>query len=236
MSDDNDPEKGLTKNFDEEQAQYLGMTIESFIASTGGSLDSSMSDYLTWAGEEGVIPSTITVAGQEFGGGGDGGSEPEEPETPEEDTSDGEDEQEMSNKSEGEESSNGEEEQTGDGGDPELKEMVSSVKDTVESTQKSVSDVQDRVDDLEKEVFGDGDGRQDGESQEATPSEDLDEQVEEKMASILGVEKSDLPDDPEERNEVIRKHIHESREESDDGATDPDSWSDDDFAELTGGN
>lgn len=234
MSEDNDPEKGLTKNFDEEQAQYLGMTIESFIASTGGSLDSSLSDYLTWAGEEGVIPSSITVAGQEFGGGGGGDSEEtEEPETPEEDGGGMEDEQEMSNKNEGGEEPSESEEQTSEGADPELKEMVSSVKDTVESTQKSVSDVQDRVDELEKEVFG---GEDDNEEPDPTPSEDLDEAVEQKMADILGVEKSDLPDDPDERNEAIRKHIHESRTPGDDSPVDPDAWDDDDFAALTEGN
>ena len=112
---------------------------------------------------------------------------------------------------------------SGSGDGPSLQD----IHDTVKETNETVKSVQDRVDDLEQEVFG-----KDGEDEpEATPQEDLDEQVEEKMADILGVEKSELPADEDERNEVIRKHIHENTAGQED-RTDPDSWSDDDFEGL----
>ncbi|AGM11203.1 head maturation protease [Haloarcula hispanica tailed virus 2] len=244
--EDNDPDE-TEKQVPAEGVDLIVGSIESYIASNDADLSTSIEEWLEWAvsAEGDWDVSELMVAGQEFTGGGgedteepsdeggeDGGPEteggPDEPPAEEQQMSE-------SNKDEG-----GEDPPTDDGEqadeEPSLKEMVSSVKGTVEETRDTVKSVQDRVDDLEAEVFGkDEGGDGDGAEPEATPQEDLEDAVEQKMADILGVAKSDLPEDPEERNEVIRKHIHENRTPGDEAA-DPDSWTDDDFAELTGAN
>lgn len=240
MSDDDNPDTDeQSKQVPEEGVDLIVGSIESYIASADGSLEDGMDEWLQWAvSESGDFQvSEVQVAGESFSGGGgtdeedteeepedDGGSENEGGEEPPAE------EQEMSNDNpEGEDSpADGEQ-----ADDPSLKEMVSSVKGTVEETQDTVKSVQDRVDDLEDEVFGkDEDAEtESAEGGEAPSSEDVEEAVEEKMADVLGVEKSELPDDTEERNEVIRKHIHENTEGQDE-RIDPDSWDEDDFEGL----
>lgn len=246
---DNDPDD-VEKQVPSEALDLIVGSVESYIASTGGSLDDSLSDWMEWGVSEGgdFEESSLTVAGEDISGDGGSDNSGDQPnqDQPDQGGQDGgpdtngggdqppQDQQMSENKNEGGEEPPADPEGEQADEEPSLKEMVASVKGTVEETQKGVESVRDRVDDLEAEVFGkDEDG--DGGEAEATPQEDLEDAVEQKMADILGVAKSDLPEDPEERNEVIRKHIHESRDPSNDGA-DPDSWNDDDFAELTGAN
>lgn len=158
-------------------------------------------------------------------------------------------EQEAQNGAGGEQPDEGGEEQ------PTLKE----IQDTVESTHESVQTVQekqadhaDRLESLESEVFeedegaeGDGGGQggeggQAGGGEETVDADAVAEQAAEaateeakaEVKSLLGLdEDEDLPEDREERQEVVRKHIHEPPEQ-DEGTGDPGAWTEEEISEV----
>lgn len=234
MTEDN---QGADTSTDEEQSKQVPAegvdlivgSIESYIASNDADLSTSIEEWLDWAvsGEGDFDVSELSVAGQEFSGGG-GGDEDESPDEGAEDEGEEQpeegappEEQSMSDETQGADAPNDEESSD----EPSLKEMVSSVKGTVENTQETVKSVQDRVSDLEDEVF---EKDEEGESEATPDEEDIEEAAEKAVKSALGLEDEDLPDDAEERAEVIRKHVHENTE-GDGGDIDPDSWTEDDF-------
>lgn len=134
----------------------------------------------------------------------------------------------------------------------EIKDTVESTNESVESMQEKQADHAERLESLEAEVFekdegteGEGDG-EGGESEKDQPEVDADEVAEQateqateaateeakaEVKSLLGLdEDEDLPEDPQKRQEVVRKHLHESPE--DDGLGSPDSWSEDEVSEV----
>jgi len=218
LNDNDDTEK----QFPTEAVGMLAGSIESFIASEDADIGASLEDYLQWgldSGEFGV--DSLTVAGEEMTAEGDGGSK------------DGNEEQQMSdNETEGAETPT-DGEQSGEG-EPSLKEMVSSVKSTVEDTQDSIKSVRERVEDLESEVYDKQEGAEGGEEPTETADlteEDMEQAAEKAVAKQFGLGEEDLPDDPDERAEVIRKHVHENGDEQG-SRVDPDSWNDEDFEGL----
>jgi hypothetical protein len=246
MSDDEHTETDddAQKMVPPEGVDAIVASAESYVAS-GGSLEDGLDEWMEWGVSEmgDFDVSEVEVAGETITPSDETEAEDDEDEDEDEDeddaeTDDGEDSPEDVAMSE-DNTDNADGGADGEQNDPSLKEMVSSVKGTVEDTRDTVTDVQDRVDDLEAEVFGkdeDGESEPGTEAETGPSAEDVDEAVEEKMADILGVEKGDLPEDDEERNEVIRKHIHETTEPETEGGVNPDEWTDEDFADLTGGN
>jgi hypothetical protein len=164
------------------------------------------------------------------------------------------------NEQEAKDGEGGEQPDEGGEDQPTLKEIqdtVESTNESVESMQEKQADHAERLESLESEVFekdegteGEGDGEQEGESEKDQPEVDADEvaeqaaeeasekateaateAAEEQVKSLLGLdEDEDLPEDPQERQEVVRKHLHESPE--DDGLGSPDSWSEDEVSEV----
>jgi hypothetical protein len=224
------------KELPPEAAEMLTNSINAYLAASEESFeDAGLQAFLKWGVETGELGvQSMSVAGKDIGveAADDEDADAEEDEEADEDDDGGPPmaDQTMSDteqKHEGEESPADGEAQTEGGEEPTL----TAIHETVKETNETVKSVQDRVDDLEAEVFGPDDSGDDGEDGEPEP--DVDAAVEAKMADILGVEKSALPEDDAARNEVIRKHIHEHTDDGRDAA-DPDKWSDDDFAALTG--
>lgn len=106
-----------------------------------------------------------------------------------------------------------------DGGDgAEDGPSLADVHATAKETKETVKSVEERVSDLENEVFEKED---DGDVEEAA-----EEAAEKTVKSMFNID-GDLPEDPEERGEVIRKHVHETADEAEDTLGSPDAWSDD---------
>lgn len=243
MSEDTNEPDDQEKQVPPEGADLIAGSIESYIASADGGLSDSLEDWLEWAVTEGDFEvDSLIVAGEEFGGGGESETETEEPD--EGDSEDGgpeteggpeqppAEEQQMS-----EDNPEGGEEPPTDSEASDDEPTLKDIHDTVKETNQTVKSVQERVDDLEDEVFGKDEDGGESAAEDPDPTEDLDVEAEAEKAvkSIFGLDDADLPDDPEERAEVVRKHVHENTEDAD-ASVDPDSWNDDDFAALTEGN
>lgn len=127
-----------------------------------------------------------------------------------------------------------------------LDEILSKVEDTsetVEDVQKSISSVEERVEELEewkKSVVGtesegdEGDDEGDDEGGADLTEEEVEdiasdaaedaaeEGAEKALTKFLGLDDDELPDDPDEREEVVRKGVRQIggvSEEADDGET-----------------
>ena len=110
------------------------------------------------------------------------------------------------------------------GEDESAEDMLKSIKSTVEDNNEAVKSVKSRVDtleerveDLEKGEAESGDGSAEAseasetEEAEEVKEEDLNEAAEEAVKSVFGLD--DLPEDAEERREVIRKGLVEAEED-----------------------
>lgn len=106
--------------------------------------------------------------------------------------------------------------------DESTDDMLKSIKSTVEDNNEAVKSVKSRVDTLEERVE-DLESKSAGETEDGTEEtaeaseaeaekteEDLTEAAEEAVKSILGLD--DLPDDPEERQAVVRKGLVEAED------------------------
>lgn len=225
-------DEGTEKQMPADAVPILVDTLNAYLASEDEDLGADLESWLQWGLDTGEIEAdSIVVGGEELtaeGGGsesedegGDGGEEggsegeggPEQP--PEE--------QEMSDNDEGE------------GGESEssTKELLEDVRDTVKSTQESVEQHGDRISALEDQVFekDEGEGGESTEGEQPDPDE-MKEQAEEaaseaaekQVKDLLGLD--ELPDDPEERQQVVRKHLHEQPDEGD-SLGNPDEWTED---------
>lgn len=153
---------------------------------------------------------------------------------------------------EGEETPEGEQPE-GESEEPTLKE----IQDTVESTHETVTSVKDTQEDLESrlsEVEDEVFEKEDDEEPEGEATDEVDpdevkeeaaeaaseaaeekateaatEAAEEAVKSLFGVD--ELPDDEDERQEVMRKAVHEESEGGD-GIGSPDDWGADEVSEV----
>lgn len=107
---------------------------------------------------------------------------------------------------------------------PEVAEMVKSIKSTVEANNEDLSEVQekqssleDRVSALEEEVNKEDsteeketetETEKEESTEETESTEDPEEAAQKAVKEALGIE-GDLPEDPDERREVVRKNLAE---------------------------
>jgi hypothetical protein len=137
-----------------------------------------------------------------------------------------------------------------DEGAPALKELAETMDDvneTVTSIEKNQNDHAERLDALEAEVYekdDDDDGEDDApdvdpekvaeqaaEDATAAATDAAADAAEAKVKSMLGLDaEGDLPEDPDERADVVRKHIHEVSDDS--KPANPDAWSEDEISEV----
>lgn len=118
-----------------------------------------------------------------------------------------------------------------------MKEVLEDVRDTVKSTQESVESHGERLEALENEVFEKADEDAGTETEagegEQPNTEDVEQAAEaaaeKQVKDLLGLDS--LPEDPEERQEVVRKHFHEQPDEGT-SIGNPDDWSDDEVSEV----
>ncbi len=237
---ENEPDSGdegedLEKALPEEAVQMLSGSVDAMLAAEDAEPDEvQLDEFIQWALDNGEFETdSVIVGGVEFtaeGGGGsedsDGGGEEQPEETPDEQAEPAEQQMENENPEDGP-----------DEGETSTKELLEDVRDTVKSTQESVEQHGERISDLEDAVFEKDEGEQEAseaEQPEDAPTDEVEveqaasEAAEAEVKSLLGLD--ELPDDPDERQEVVRKHLHEQDEDS--GLGSPDSWSEDEVSEV----
>lgn len=140
----------------------------------------------------------------------------------------------------------------------DIQDTVENTNETVSTVKEQQEQHADRLDALEDEVFEkdtEGEGGEDGEGEateadldevkdeatqeatdaateaaEETAAETAEAKAEEQVKNLLGIE-GDLPEDEDERQEVVRKHLHEQPED-DGGLGSPDDWGEDEVNEV----
>jgi hypothetical protein len=144
-----------------------------------------------------------------------------------------------------------------DEGEPTLKELtetMDSMHESVKSVEQNQEDHAERLEALEAEVYekqdeddDEDDEGEDDDGPEVDPEKVAEQAAEEataeatdaaedaaeaKVKSMLGLnEDESLPEDPGERKEVVRKHLHEPPED-DGGPGDPDAWTKEEISEA----
>lgn len=199
-----------SKQLSPDMMDSLQSEFDAFLEETGATPeDASVADFMAWLTDQ----------------------MESEDEEEEEDGMDGEDndneETSMSDNDNDNESKEEEAEEAETSGEDEsTNDMLKSIKSTVEDNNEAVKSVKSRVDTLEERVDSlekgetDEDGETDAEASEAEAEKqeaDLDEAAEEAVKSVLGLD--DLPDDPEERREVVRKGLVEAGEDNEEVQT-----------------
>ncbi|AGM11803.1 head maturation protease [Haloarcula californiae tailed virus 2] len=228
--------EGTEKQMPADAVPILVDTINAYLASEDEDLGASLEDWLQWGLDTGEIEADeLVVGGEELTASGGGGGEDEGTDEGGENEGEGgpeqpPEEQEMSENPEGEDGESS----------TSTKELLEDVRDTVKSTQESVEQHGDRIEALESEVFEKdtegGEAEGEGSEKEQPDPEQVQEQATEaaetaaakQVKDLLGLE--ELPDDPEERQKVVRKHLHEQPEDS--GLGDPDAWTNDEVSEV----
>ncbi len=225
------------KELPEEAVMMLTDSINAMLAGEDAAVDSvTLDEFIQWALDNGEFGTdSVIVGGEEFTAEGGGGSEDSSGGDGEEQPEETPDEQAEPTEQQMDENENPEE--SPDEGQTSTKELLEDVRDTVKSTQESVEQHGDRIEALEDEVFEkdtEGDEGADASTEDATATDEVEveqaasEAAEAEVKSLLGIE--ELPDDPEERQEVVRKHLHEQPDEGQDTIGDPDSWSEDEVS------
>lgn len=237
---ENDTDSGAEGEFQmkelpEDAVQMLAGSVDAMLAAEDAEPDEvPLGEFVQWALDNGEFATdSVVIGGVEYtaeGAGGDGtegdGEEPDE-ETP----PGGEEmEAEMENTENTEDSPSE--------GETSTKELLEDVRDTVKSTQESVEQHGDRIEALEDAVFekeqgpdheGEGEGQEAAAPDSAEVEQAASEAAEDEVKSLLGIE--ELPDDPDERQEIVRKHLHEEPQDGD-TVGNPDSWTEDEVSEV----
>ena len=199
-----------SKQLSPDAMDSLQSEFDAFLEDTGATPeDASVADFMAWLADnmEGEEPDN-----SEDNADGEGN------ETEETSMSDNE------NESKEEEAGEAETSNETEDGEQSSEDMLKSIKSTVEDNNEAVKSVKSRVDTLEERVedlekgeadgSGETDGEETGEASEAEAEkqeEDLNEAAEEAVKSVFGLD--DLPEDAEERREVIRKGLVEAEED-----------------------
>jgi len=238
------------KELGADELATLAEHLNAYFEEAGGDVETaSLQDLFEWAAgaptEE--LPDTVEIGGVELpirAPEEDDDEESDDAEGSEEESSEGEapeDTEEQSMDDTTEDGTDGEAEAGKDeeGGESSTQDLLEEVRDTVKSTQESVEKHGDRIEALEEEVFEKEDTEDSTGEDEATEAdpEELKEEAEQAAAAeaekqvkdLLGIE--ELPDDPEERQEVVRKHFHEQTTEEEKAAN-PDDWGEDEVQEV----
>lgn len=238
--DDENTNNGSTesseKSLPADALQGLVNSLNAYLASEQTSLgDANLQDFLQWGLDSGEIEAdSLSVGGEDLtptNEGGEGAGDQDQGSESEESgagSGSGGSEQPPA----GAQQTQSMEDTTpeGEGSDeqpePSTKELLEDVRDTVKSTQESVESHGERIEALENAVFEKGEGEQEGKASGQPDEATLDEAAEKAVKGVLGLD--DLPDDPEERQAVVRKHLHEQAEDL--GLGNPDDWSAEDVA------
>jgi len=208
---DNTNMEDTSKQLSPDVLASVAAEFETFLEETGADEeDATMADFLEWA-EDSQEEDEDEEDTEEDGTDEDEDNEDEETSMSDNDNDNESKEEEAS---EAETSNETEEESNED--------MLKSIKSTVEDNNEAVKSVKSRVDTLEERVE-DLESKSAGETEDGTEEdaeaseaeaekteEDLTEAAEEAVKSILGLD--DLPDDPEERQAVVRKGLVEAED------------------------